>query len=99
MGLVYQPNSNVAAPLFGFSQGIFSIGFDSEGELFGYDYYDDSKFVAAQPPTDYTPKAYCAYTFKFSILFCLSCSVFEMPLVSTFRVARAWVWRWTHIPP
>ncbi|KAJ8119693.1 hypothetical protein ONZ43_g3416 [Nemania bipapillata] len=58
MGLVYQPNSNVAAPLFGFSQDIFSVGFDSEGELFGYDYYDDAKFVAGQPPTDYTPKAY-----------------------------------------
>ncbi|KAI0115960.1 hypothetical protein GGR51DRAFT_546234 [Nemania sp. FL0031] len=58
MGMVYQPNSNVAAPLFGFSSSSFLVGFDSEGELFGYDYVDDSKFVAGQPPTDYTPKAY-----------------------------------------
>ncbi|KAI1131526.1 hypothetical protein F5Y10DRAFT_233456 [Nemania abortiva] len=58
MGLNYQPNSNVAAPMFGFSQGTFLVGFDSEGELFGYDYIDDSKFVAGQPPTDYTAKAY-----------------------------------------
>ncbi|KAI0426422.1 hypothetical protein F5Y09DRAFT_318998 [Xylaria sp. FL1042] len=58
MGLVYQPTSNVAAPLFGYSNGGFLIGFDSEDGVFGYNYYDDSKFVAGQFPTDYTPKAY-----------------------------------------
>ncbi|KAI0460462.1 hypothetical protein F5B21DRAFT_10000 [Xylaria acuta] len=58
MGLVYQPTSNVAAPMFGFSQVNFLIGFDSEGGLFGYNYVDDSKFTPGQGPTDYTPKAY-----------------------------------------
>ncbi|TGJ85321.1 hypothetical protein E0Z10_g3449 [Xylaria hypoxylon] len=58
MSLVYQPTSNVAAPLFGFGQNVLLVGFDAEGGLFGYNYYDDSKFVAGQQPTDYTPKAY-----------------------------------------
>ncbi|GAP89223.1 hypothetical protein SAMD00023353_1200570 [Rosellinia necatrix] len=58
MGLVYQPTSNVAAPLFGFSPDVFLVGFNSEGELFGYNYVDDSKFAPGQPPTDYTGKAY-----------------------------------------
>ncbi|KAI3337122.1 hypothetical protein HD806DRAFT_27777 [Xylariaceae sp. AK1471] len=58
MGLVFQTHSNVAAPLFGFSQNQFSIGFDGRGKLFGSDYVDDSKFVAGKPPTDYTPTAY-----------------------------------------
>ncbi|KAJ3579262.1 hypothetical protein NPX13_g1300 [Xylaria arbuscula] len=56
MGLVYQTTSNVAAPLFGFSYEVQLVGFDSENELFGYSYVDDSKFVAGQqPPT--APKA------------------------------------------
>ncbi|KAI1425985.1 hypothetical protein F5Y12DRAFT_315775 [Xylaria sp. FL1777] len=58
MGMIYQPTSNVAAPQFGFSQGVFLIGFDSEGGLFGYNYVDDSKFVAGQPPTITKPTAY-----------------------------------------
>ncbi|KAI0476707.1 hypothetical protein F4859DRAFT_514040 [Xylaria cf. heliscus] len=58
MGLVYQSTSNVAAPMFGYSQSVFLIGFDGEGELFGYNYVDDSKFTPGQVPTDYTPKAY-----------------------------------------
>ncbi|KAH8162734.1 hypothetical protein CIB48_g5513 [Xylaria polymorpha] len=58
MGLIYSSTSNVAAPMFGFSQTDFLIGFDTEGGLFGYNYFDDSKFIAGQPPTDYTPKAY-----------------------------------------
>lgn len=62
MGLVYQPTSNVAEPLFGFSQNNFLIGFDSEGELFGYNYVDDSKFLPGQPPTETVGKAFCEYT-------------------------------------
>lgn len=58
MGLVYQPTSNVAEPLFGFSQNAFLIGFDSEGELFGYNYVDDSKFLPGQPPTETVGKAF-----------------------------------------
>lgn len=67
-GLVYQTNSNVAAPLFGFSQVAFLVGFDSKGRLFGYNYVDDSKFVAGVPPTSYKPTGYCEWTFMFSIL-------------------------------
>ncbi|KAI0417690.1 hypothetical protein F5X98DRAFT_374573 [Xylaria grammica] len=58
MSLVYQATSNVAAPLFSFDQSLFLVGFDSEGGLFGYNYVNDGEFVASQPPTDYTPKAY-----------------------------------------
>ncbi|RWA11713.1 hypothetical protein EKO27_g3387 [Xylaria grammica] len=58
MSLVYQGTSNVAAPLFSFDQSLFLVGFDSEGGLFGYNYVNDGRFVAGQPPTDYTPKAY-----------------------------------------
>lgn len=59
MSLVYQPNSNVAAPLFGFDQSTFAVGFDGKNKLFGYDYVDDSTFVAGTPPTSYDGKAYC----------------------------------------
>lgn len=55
--------------MFGFSQTDFLIGFDTEGGLFGYNYFDDSKFIAGQPPTDYTPKAYCEYPSLILILF------------------------------
>ncbi|KAI0533412.1 hypothetical protein GGR58DRAFT_486885 [Xylaria digitata] len=61
MGLSYQTTSNVAAPIFGYEQDIqtvFMVGFDSKGGLFGYNYVDDSKFDASQPPSDFTPKAY-----------------------------------------
>ncbi|KAI0191250.1 hypothetical protein EV127DRAFT_71770 [Xylaria flabelliformis] len=58
MGLYFDSTSNVAAPMFGFSQFTFLIGFNSEGELFGYNYVDDSKFIAGKQPTDLTPKAY-----------------------------------------
>ncbi|KAI1355854.1 hypothetical protein F5Y01DRAFT_310734 [Xylaria sp. FL0043] len=58
MGLTYKPTSNVAAPQFGFGNLNFLIGFDSEGGVFGYDYIDDSKFVAGVFPTDYAGKAY-----------------------------------------
>ncbi|KAI0976192.1 hypothetical protein F4678DRAFT_216980 [Xylaria arbuscula] len=57
MGLVYQPNSNVAAPQFGFSNYEFNGGFDKKGLFFGYNYIDDSKFVAGQEPAD-VPTAY-----------------------------------------
>ncbi|KAI1192753.1 hypothetical protein F5X97DRAFT_329287 [Nemania serpens] len=57
-GLVYQTNSNVAAPQFGFSSFSFLIGFDSEEELFGYNYVDDADFVPGQPPTSYSPTGY-----------------------------------------
>ncbi|KAI0408688.1 hypothetical protein F4802DRAFT_360550 [Xylaria palmicola] len=58
MGLVYQPTSNVAAPLFAYAQDVFLVGFDNKGELFGYNYVDDTKFAPGQPPSDYTGKAY-----------------------------------------
>ncbi|TRX94792.1 hypothetical protein FHL15_004253 [Xylaria flabelliformis] len=58
MGLYFDSTSNVAAPMFGFSQFTFLVGFNSEGELFGYNYVDDSKFIAGKAPTDLTPKAY-----------------------------------------
>ena len=75
MGLVYQTTSNVAAPLFGFSQNVFLLGFDSEDELFGYSYVDDSKFVAGQqPPT--APKATCECALSFH------CSPFVSPSVN-----------------
>ncbi|KAJ2990362.1 hypothetical protein NUW58_g2989 [Xylaria curta] len=57
MDLVYQPTSNVAALLFGFSNA-FLIGFDSEDGLFGYNYVDDSTFAPGKPPSDYSGKAY-----------------------------------------
>ncbi|KAI0382956.1 hypothetical protein F5Y04DRAFT_36078 [Hypomontagnella monticulosa] len=49
-GLQYQINSNVAAPMFGFSSN-FLIGFDGAKKLFGYNYYDDATFVPGQNPT------------------------------------------------
>ncbi|CAJ2506922.1 Uu.00g081080.m01.CDS01 [Anthostomella pinea] len=58
MSLQYQANSNVAAPMFGFSSGGFSVGFDDEGKLFGYNYYDDSTFVAGTQPSAGEGKAY-----------------------------------------
>ncbi|KAI1180400.1 hypothetical protein F4777DRAFT_314390 [Nemania sp. FL0916] len=60
MGLTYLVNSNVAAPMFGYSQTDFLVGFDSEGELFGYAYINDANFVSGQFPsgTDaYNPTA------------------------------------------
>ncbi|KAI1751420.1 hypothetical protein F4782DRAFT_531447 [Xylaria castorea] len=58
MGLDFQTTSNVAGTMFGFSQFTFIVGFNGEGELFGYNYVDDSKFTAGKSPTDLTPKAY-----------------------------------------
>ncbi|KAI8628653.1 hypothetical protein F5Y19DRAFT_109017 [Xylariaceae sp. FL1651] len=58
MGLVYQINSNVAAPLFGLSNLDFSIGFDSENKAFGYDYIEDSTFTPGQEPASNEGKAY-----------------------------------------
>ncbi|KAI1432351.1 hypothetical protein GGR50DRAFT_615469 [Xylaria sp. CBS 124048] len=60
MSLEYQTTSNVAAPMFGLSDNTFSVGFDSEGVLFGYNYIDDSKFVPGmQPPvTQLVGRAY-----------------------------------------
>lgn len=49
MTFTYVPNSNVAAPLFGFEYGT-SVGFDNDGKLFTYAYYDDSTFVPQQQP-------------------------------------------------
>jgi hypothetical protein len=54
MGLQYQPNSNVAAPLFGPGLSFaspFSVGFDSNSVLFGASYIDDSTFVAGVNPS------------------------------------------------
>ncbi|KAI8947454.1 hypothetical protein F4801DRAFT_511145 [Xylaria longipes] len=58
MGLVFSTTSNVAAPMFGYSQSTFLIGFNSEGEIFGYNYVDDSKNVPDKVPIENTPKAY-----------------------------------------
>ncbi|KAI2636359.1 hypothetical protein GGS26DRAFT_548778 [Hypomontagnella submonticulosa] len=51
LGLSYQINSNVAAPMFGFNQGNLNIGFDQAKKLFATNYYDDSTFVPGQNPT------------------------------------------------
>ncbi|KAI2626419.1 hypothetical protein GGR54DRAFT_636990 [Hypoxylon sp. NC1633] len=49
LGLYYIPNSNVAAAMFGF--GTSSLyGFDADGKLFGYNYYDDSTFTPEVNP-------------------------------------------------
>ncbi|KAI0199648.1 hypothetical protein F4808DRAFT_203531 [Astrocystis sublimbata] len=58
MGLVYSPTSNVAAPMFGFSETAFLVGFNSEGGLFGYNYVDDADNTPEKAPTGFTPKAY-----------------------------------------
>ncbi|KAI0010288.1 hypothetical protein F4779DRAFT_578281 [Xylariaceae sp. FL0662B] len=49
----YQPSTNVAAPMFGIGtySGGTSVGFDADGKLFTYTYYDDSTFVPGQNPT------------------------------------------------
>lgn len=49
LGLQYQINSNVAAPMFGWST--YNLwGFDADGKLFGYTYYDDSTFTPGTNP-------------------------------------------------
>ncbi|KAH8648462.1 hypothetical protein BX600DRAFT_475299 [Xylariales sp. PMI_506] len=51
LSLVYQPNSNVAAPMFGFgSGGSLPVGFDEAGKLFVWNYIDDSTFVPGEFP-------------------------------------------------
>ncbi|KAI1085828.1 hypothetical protein F5B20DRAFT_519946 [Whalleya microplaca] len=49
----YQQNSNIAAPMFGLGSvsGGTSLGFDADGKLFAYSYYDDSTFVPGQNPS------------------------------------------------
>ncbi|KAI1104644.1 hypothetical protein F4804DRAFT_306347 [Jackrogersella minutella] len=50
LGLQYLVNSNVAAPMFGFSSYSMNLGFDADGKLFGYSYYDDSTFTPGTNP-------------------------------------------------
>ncbi|KAI1268289.1 hypothetical protein F5Y18DRAFT_374548 [Xylariaceae sp. FL1019] len=57
MGLLYQVNSNVAAPQFGFGT-YFNVGFDDDDKLFAYAYYDDATFEAGQFPNTTEGAAY-----------------------------------------
>ncbi|KAI1393770.1 uncharacterized protein F4822DRAFT_424233 [Hypoxylon trugodes] len=50
LGLQYSVNSNVAAPMFGFSYPYANIGFDADGKLFAYNYVDDSTFTPGTNP-------------------------------------------------
>ncbi|KAI0841659.1 hypothetical protein F5Y06DRAFT_260051 [Hypoxylon sp. FL0890] len=51
MGLYYPlPISNVAAPMFGISDVSLSVGFDKDGKLFTWTYYDDATFVPGTSP-------------------------------------------------
>ncbi|KAI1771273.1 hypothetical protein F4818DRAFT_208902 [Hypoxylon cercidicola] len=49
LGLQYQLNSNVAAPMFGWSTSNL-FGFDADKKLFGYSYYDDATFTPGTNP-------------------------------------------------
>jgi hypothetical protein len=62
MQLVYQPNSNVAAPLFTYSDQVsLQVGFDAHGKLFVYNYFDDSTFVPGTSPTQFPGTAYYSW--------------------------------------
>ncbi|XXH05196.1 hypothetical protein Hte_011621 [Hypoxylon texense] len=51
LGLQYQINSNVAAPMFGWGSSVYNLfGFDADKKLFGYSYYDDSTFTPGTNP-------------------------------------------------
>ncbi|KAI2465522.1 hypothetical protein F4781DRAFT_408876 [Annulohypoxylon bovei var. microspora] len=59
LGLQYILNSNVASTLFGISSSGINVGFDTDGKLFGWNYYDDSTFTpGTNPAPDGTGKAY-----------------------------------------
>lgn len=59
MSLSYQPNSNVAAPMFGTSSyGGTSVGFDVNKNLFVYSSIDDATFTPGTPPNTTVGQAY-----------------------------------------
>ncbi|KAL7626387.1 hypothetical protein AAE478_003159 [Parahypoxylon ruwenzoriense] len=50
MNLQFLVNSNVAAPVFGFGSYQVQVGFDADGKLFTYNYFDDSTFTPGTNP-------------------------------------------------